>query len=71
MQHVSDSWHSTMGSTAIMVVLTFCNENSDLKYSDMNHQEFATEYLEHLHFLYRKSDGDYINVSTITSYYID
>ena len=71
MQHVSDSWHSTMGSTAITVVLTFCNENSDLKYSDMNHQEFATEYLEHLHFLYGKSDGNDVNVSTITSYYID
>ena len=66
MQRVSNSWHSTMGSTAIVVVLAFCNEISDLKDSDTNCQEFATEYLEHLHFLYGKSDGDNVNVSTIT-----
>jgi hypothetical protein len=52
-----------MGSTAIAVVLAFCNGNLDLKNSDKNRQEFAAHYLEHLRFLYQKSDGDDANES--------
>jgi hypothetical protein len=63
MQRVSDSWRSTMGSTAIAVVLAFLNSNPELKDSDKNRQEFATDYLEHFRFLYQKADGDDINVS--------
>jgi hypothetical protein len=66
MQRVSDSWRSTMGSTAIAVVLAFCNENPELKDSDENRQEFATQYLEHLRFLYQKADGDDTNVTSIS-----
>jgi hypothetical protein len=58
MQRVSDSWRSTMGSTAIAVVLAFCNANLDLKNSNENRQEFAAQYLEHLCFLYHKANGD-------------
>lgn len=65
MQRVSDSWRSTMGSTAIAVVLAFCNGNPELKDSDENRQEFATDYLENLRFLYQKSDGDDITVSIL------
>jgi hypothetical protein len=61
MQRVSDSWRSTMGSTAITVVLAFCN--AKFKDSDEDRQEFATFYLEHLRFLYQKSDDDDISVS--------
>jgi len=64
MQHVSDSWCSTMGSTVIAVVLAFCNANPNLKDSDENCQEFAAQYLKHLHFLYQKADGDDAKVST-------
>jgi hypothetical protein len=47
-----------MGSTAIAVVLAFCNANPDLKNSNENHQELAAQYLEHLRFLYHKANGD-------------
>ncbi|KAI0248045.1 hypothetical protein BJV78DRAFT_850438 [Lactifluus subvellereus] len=57
-QRVSDSWRRTIGSTAIAIVLAFCNSNPDLKDSDEERQEFATYYLEHLRFVYENSDGD-------------
>ena len=48
-----------LGATpGIAVVLAYCNLNPNLKDSDKNRQEFATHYLEHLCFLYAKSDGD-------------
>ncbi|KAF8218848.1 hypothetical protein L208DRAFT_1419320 [Tricholoma matsutake] len=50
--------HAMCFSTAVAVVLAFCNANSDLKNSDENRQEFAAQYLEHLRFLYHKADGD-------------
>jgi hypothetical protein len=65
MQRVSDSWRSTMGSTAIAVVLAFCNENPELKDSDANRQEFASQYLDDLRFLYQKSDGADVKVSSM------
>jgi hypothetical protein len=65
MQRVSDSWCSTIGSTAIAIVLTFCNANADLKDSDENRQEFAAQYLEHLRFLYHKANGDDAKVSKL------
>ena len=68
MQRVSDSWRSTMGSAAIAVVLAYCNDNPELKNSDMNRQEFAAQYLEDLCFLYQKSEGDDVKVSTTANY---
>jgi hypothetical protein len=65
MQRVSDSWQNTIGSTAIAVVLAFCNANPNLKNSNEDRQVFASEYLEDLHFLYHKSDGDDVNVRTV------
>jgi hypothetical protein len=67
MQRVCDSWRSTMGSTAIAAVLAFCSEEPALKNSDANCQEFAMQYLEHLRFLYEKSDSDDVKVSTTTN----
>ena len=64
LQCISDSWCSTVGSTAIAVVLAFCNANPELKNSDKNCREFAAEYFKHLHFLYHKADGDDVKVST-------
>ena len=62
-QRTSDSWHNTTGSTAIAVVLAYCNSNPELKDSDDKRQEFAAYYLEHLRFLYKKSDDDDPTVS--------
>lgn len=67
MQRVSDSWRSTMGSTAIAIVLAFCDGNPALKDSDENRQEFAAEYLEQLRFLYEKSDDNDAKVSTTST----
>jgi hypothetical protein len=65
MQRVCDSWRSTMGSTAIAVVLAYCDATDEFKLSDRNRQNFATDYLEHLRFLYQDSEGDDAKVSTI------
>ena len=64
-QRTSNSWRNTTGSTGIAVTLAYCNSNPDLKDSDDNRQEFAAHYLEHLRFLYKKSDGDDPKVSTL------
>src|ERR1700683_2168678 len=64
-QRTSNSWRNTTGSTGIAVTLAYCNSNPDLKDSDDNCQEFAAHYLEHLHLLYKKSDGDDPKVSTL------
>ena len=58
LQHVSDSWRSTISSTTITVVLAYCKANVDLKDSDELHQEFAKYYLQDLCFLYHKAEGD-------------
>ena len=52
-----------MSGNAFTIVLAFCDENNDLSGSNMQHQEFATYHLEHLHFLYQKSEGDDSKVS--------
>lgn len=57
-QRTSDSFRNTVGSMGITVPLAYCNSNPDLKDSDDNRQEFAAHYLEHLRFLYKRSDGD-------------
>ena len=55
-----------MGSTAIAIILAFCDGNPNLKDSDENRQEFAAKYLEQLRFLYQKSDSDDAKVSGIS-----
>jgi hypothetical protein len=65
MQHVSDSWRNLISSAAIAVVLAFCNTNPNLQDSNKNCQLFASEYLKHLCFLYKVSDGDDVNVCIV------
>ena len=62
-QCTSDSWCNTTGSTAIAVVLDYCNSNPELKDSDDKRQEFVAYYLKHLRFLYKKSEDDDPTVS--------
>ena len=64
MQCISDSWRNTVGSAAIAIILAYCNSDAELKDSDDNRKEFAEHYLENLHFLYKKPDGDDPKVST-------
>jgi len=64
-QRTSDSFRNTVGSMGIAVPLAYCNSNPDLKDSDDNRQEFAAHYLEHLRFLYKRSDGDDPKVRTL------
>ena len=64
-QHVSNSLQNTIGSVSIAIVLAFYNLHLNLKDSDEACQEFATFYLEHLHFLYENSDGNGSEVSTL------
>jgi hypothetical protein len=65
MQHVSDLWWNTIGSTAIAIVLAFCNVNPNLKNLNKDCRAFASEYLEDLCFLYRKTDRDNVNICII------
>lgn len=58
LQRVSDSWRNSIGSTGIIILLSYCDGHPDLKNSDANRIEFATYYLEHLRFLYKKAEGD-------------
>ena len=56
MQYVTDSWHSPISSTAIMVLIAFFNTNLELYTTDSNHQELAKWYLEDFHFTYEHAD---------------
>ena len=62
MECVEDLWHSPIRSTAIMVLITFLNSHMDLLSTDEERQEWATWYLQDLHFTYKESDGDDENV---------
>ena len=64
MQHVTDSWCSLIGSTAIMIVIAFLDLHSDLLSTDEEKQKWVTWYLQDLHFTYKDSDGDNKNVCT-------
>jgi hypothetical protein len=66
MQRVSDSWRSTMGSTAIAIVLAYCNNTPSLEDSDKERQAFAVDELEKLRFIYETSEGDDPKVSGIS-----
>ena len=57
-QHVSDSWWSPIGSTAIMVIIAFFNTHGELYGMDDDRQEWVTWYLKHHYFTYKKADGD-------------
>ena len=52
MQHVSDSWRTTIGSMAITIINSICENSDDNFLTDNKRQVFAKEQLEGLYFLY-------------------
>lgn len=76
MQRVADSWRSPIGSTAIIVLIAFFEDNSYNFPTDEDRQEWAGWYLKHYRFAYKQSNGDDPKVcvrwfrSSITNYFI-
>ena len=57
MQHVADSWHNTMGSSASIALGVFFAENVKLYLDDDTRQKFTAWYLNNNRFAYRAADG--------------
>jgi len=64
-QRVSDSWRSTIGSAALAIVNAFFDANEEFETNEAR-QEFATDMIENLGFLYENTDSE-VNYSLITS----
>ena len=58
LQRITDSYHSTTGSLGIVITVTYCESQEDLKDSDENCVEFAKYTLGKLRFCYKRVDGD-------------
>ena len=58
MQRLADSWRSSIGSTALSVLIAFFESHENLKDSDDNRAEFAEYALDKLRFCYKKANGD-------------
>lgn len=56
LQRLADSWLSSIGSTAISVVIAYFESQEDD--SDDSHAEFSQYALDKLRFCYKKSDGE-------------
>jgi hypothetical protein len=58
LQRLADSWRSSIGSTALSVLIAFFESQEDLKDSDDGRAEFAEFALDKLRFCYKKADGN-------------
>jgi hypothetical protein len=58
LQQLADSWRSSIGSTALSVLIAFFESHENLKDSDDNRAEFAEYALDKLRFCYKKANGD-------------
>jgi len=56
-QRVSDSWRSTIGSAALAIVNAFFDANEEFETNEAR-QEFATDMIENLGFLYENTDSE-------------
>ena len=63
MQRLADSWRSSIGSVALLIIITFFESQDDLKDSDENRAKFAEYALDKLRFCYKKANGDDEEVS--------
>ena len=68
MQHISNSWHSPIGSTAIIVLIAFFNSNMEQYATNEIRQGWAAWYLEDFCFAYKDSDGNDKSVHAILFY---
>ncbi|KAI0249276.1 hypothetical protein BJV78DRAFT_1362940 [Lactifluus subvellereus] len=57
-QHVADSWWSSIGMAGIAILTAYFNSQAELKGSNENHVAFSTYALDKLRFLYHKAEGD-------------
>ena len=63
LQRLADSWRSSIGSTALSILIAFFESQDNLRDSDENRAEFADYLLDKLRFCYKKADGDDEEVS--------
>ncbi|KAI0245056.1 hypothetical protein BJV78DRAFT_1289384 [Lactifluus subvellereus] len=57
-QHVMDSWRSSIGMAGIVILTAYFNSQADLKVSNENCVAFSTYALDKLRFLYHNVEGD-------------
>jgi hypothetical protein len=57
LQRLADSWRNAIGSTAVSIVISYIEEQENLKDSDEDCAEFAEFALDKLRFCYKKADG--------------
>jgi hypothetical protein len=63
LQRLADSWRSSIGSTALSILIAFFESQDNLRDSDESRAEFADDALDKLRFCYKKADGDDEEVS--------
>jgi hypothetical protein len=63
LQRLADSWRSSIGSTALSVLIAYFESRDDLRDSDENRAEFAECALDKLRFCYKKANGEDEEVS--------
>ena len=51
-----DTWCGPIGSASLVVIIAFMSQELTLNNSDEECRSWATEYLEHVWFLYAKSN---------------
>jgi hypothetical protein len=56
--HLSDLWHTAIGSIGILSVLAFCNTQDNLRDLDEQHVGLAIYFLNSFHFLYKDSENE-------------
>ncbi|KAG2139788.1 hypothetical protein DEU56DRAFT_912055 [Suillus clintonianus] len=57
-QRITDSYHSHIGSAAIVIVIAYLKSQDSLRDSNDNRAEFAEYALSNLWFLYKKANGN-------------
>ena len=65
MQHVANTWHGPIGSSALMAIILFFRLHKDLYATDAERQEFTRWYLQHICFAWKHSDGDIPDISIV------
>ena len=63
LQRLADSWRSSIGSSALSILIAFFESQDDLRDSDEGRVKFADYALDKFRFCYKKADGDDEEVS--------
>ena len=65
LQRLADSWHSSICSSALSILIAFFDSQDDLWESDQKRADFADYALDKLWFCYKKANGDDKEVSAL------